>query len=169
MIRWRVYDPNPFRDMLEMMLQQEGRWREPNRGAPMPINVHQTDSAIVVEAALPGVRPEEVEISSQEGLLTIRGRTHVEPREYLHQEMHEVEFHRQVALPVECRFEDARAEYEHGILTVVIPKRQPRMPEKIRIQVNRVGGASTIEAAKGEGYSEVDGDAPARRPRKPRA
>ena len=159
MIRWRFYEPSPLRDMLELLAQQEGaHWREGgSQGAAMPINVHQTDSELVVTAALPGVRSDDVELSSQDGLITIRAHFEVQAGDYLHQEMRSLDYHRQVSLPGDVRFEEARAEFENGILVVHIPKRQAKAPEKIRIQVNRAGGSSTtLEAAKGEGYSEVD-------------
>jgi HSP20 family protein len=119
----------------------------------------------VVEAALPGVQPEDVEISCSEGLLTIAATSRVEERDYHHQEMRTVSYHRQLMLPSDCRWEDARAEYEHGILTVRVPKRQPKAPERIKIQVARAGGGARtpIEATKGEGYSEVAAKQPRKR------
>jgi HSP20 family molecular chaperone IbpA len=44
---------------------------------------------------------------------------------------------RQIALPGDCRFEEAAAAVEDGVLTIRVPKVRPRTPEKIRIQVNR--------------------------------
>jgi HSP20 family protein len=164
MIRWRFYEPNPMRDALEQVMRESSRWRESTRGEPMPVNVHETEGELVVEAGLPGVRPEDVDINSAEGLLTIAAHAMVEEKDYHHQEMRSVVYHRQLMLPVDCRWEEARADYEHGILTIRIPKRQPKAPERIRIEVSRGGGGKTpIEAAKGEGYSEVEGTArPAR-------
>ncbi|MBO0683570.1 MAG: Hsp20/alpha crystallin family protein, partial [Candidatus Dormibacteraeota bacterium] len=127
-------------------------------GEPMPINVYEEDGAVFVEAALPGVAPEQVEVSCSENVLTIRARPQVAEREYLHQELRSGEYLRQVALPGDCRVEEAEASVEHGLLRVRVPKVRPRAPEKVRIQVNRKGpGASgpTIDAEKGTGYSEA--------------
>jgi HSP20 family protein len=122
----------------------------------MPINVYEDGGEIVVEAALPGVQPDQVDVSFTDNILTIRARSQVADREYLHQELHGVDYQRQVALPNDCRFEEAAAEVEHGILAVRVPKARPQAPEKIRIQVTRRGPASqTIEAEPGS-YSSRD-------------
>ena len=154
MIRWRFYDNNPVRDMLEQMLQA-AQQPATGRGDPMPINVHQSEGDLYVVAALPGVTPDDIDISYHDGLLTLRARSRVADTEYFHQEIRGVEYLRQVMLPVECRFEEAEASLEHGMLQIRIPKQRPRPPEKIRIQVNRSAGPSTIEATKGVGYREV--------------
>jgi HSP20 family protein len=170
MIRWRFYEPSPMRDLLEQMMQMAGTAAtHPGRGEPMPINVHQTDRDVVVEAALPGVRSEDIDVNWSEGVLSIRARSTVEDRDYLHQEIRTVEFMRQVALPVECRFEDATANFEHGILEIRIPKQRPRAPERIHISVNRGqgGGATTIEARRGKGYEEVSTEESGAKPAKP--
>src|SRR2546421_701121 len=44
---------------------------------------------------------------------------------------------------------------DHGILTIRIPKQKPKAPERINIQVNRSGARATIEATKGQTYSEI--------------
>jgi HSP20 family protein len=162
MIRWRFYDNNPMREMLEQMLHAAAQQPVTGRGEPMPINVHQSESDLFLVAALPGVAPEEIEISYHDGLLTLQARSSVAEAEYFHQEIRGVEYFRQVMLPVECRFEEAQAHLENGMLEVRIPKQRPRPPEKIRIQVNRSAGPTTIEAARGVGYREVKaGPAPA--------
>jgi HSP20 family protein len=158
MLGWRYGEPSPLlRDMMEL-LQESRRYREGARGEPMPINVHETDTEVVVEAVLPGVKPEDVEISAHDGVLTIRAVSVIEERDYSHQEVISRVYLRQLALPQDCRLDEARAESEHGVLTVRVPKRQPKAPERIRIEVNRAAAASPtpIEAAKGEGYSEVE-------------
>ena len=175
MIRWRFYDNNPVRDMLEQMLQASSQQGAGGRGEPMPINVHQSETDVFLVAALPGVSPDDIDISYHDGLLTLRARSTVAETEYFHQEIRAADYFRQVMLPVECRFEEAEARLENGLLEVRIPKRRPQAPERIRIQVNRSAGPATIEATKGVGYREVKGgprasagDAPAPKP-KPRS
>src|SRR5437016_133750 len=161
MIRYRLYDNNPMRELLEQMLRSSPP-SGTGHGEPMPINVHQSESDVYVVAALPGVGPEDVDLSYHDGLLTLRARSEVADTEYFHQEFRSVDYLRQVMLPVECRFEEAEASLENGLLTVRIPKQRPRPPEKIRIQVNRSAGPTTIEATRGVGYREVK---PPARPR----
>ena len=162
MVRWPFFEPSPLRDMMESLLHEERRRRD-GRGEPMPVNVYEEGDAVVVEAVVPGVEPDKVEIQCGDGLLTIRARSRVADREYLHQEIHPVEWLRQLALPPDCRVEEAVAAAENGILVIRIPKTRPRAPERIRIQVTRKGGpAHTIDAKPGSGYSEVK-PAPRRR------
>jgi HSP20 family protein len=123
--------------MLERLLnEQPGR---PDTAVPMPINVYEEDGAVVLEACMPGVPPDDVELSCIENVLTIRGRMQVADREYLHQEMRGMEYLRRVSLPADCRFDQAEASAENGVVRVSIPKVRPRAPEKIRIQITRKG------------------------------
>lgn len=155
MVRWPFFEPSPFRDAMESLVREERR-RRSGRGEPMPVNVYEEPGFVVVEAVMPGVDPDAVEIQCGEGMLAIRARSRVESREYLHQEIHPVEWMRQLALPPDCRVEEAAASAENGILTIRIPKTRPQRPDRIRIQVTRKGGSDqTIDAQPGSGYSEV--------------
>jgi len=139
----------------------------------MPINIWDDGDALVLEASLPGARPEEVEVSGADGVLTIRAVVGVPEHPYLHQEMFGLEYLRQIALPADCRLEAADARVDQGMLTVRVPKSRPHVPEPIRIQVNRKGPASTtIEAEPGSGYEVIRGDTlkpRTRAPRRPRS
>lgn len=171
MVRWPFFEPSPIRDILEALVDEErrrsggGRRGSAGQGRPMPVNVYQEPDAMVVEAMIPGAGPDDVDIQSGDGMLTIRARSRVADREYAHQEIQPTEWLRQLALPADLKYEQAEAGAENGILTIRIPKATPRAPEKIRIQVTRKGPqgpASTIDAKPGEGYSEIK---PKRRPR----
>ncbi len=155
MIRWPYFD-SPLRQVLEHMLSEERQRTVVSRhGGPMPVDVYEGDGIVFIGAAVPGVGPDDVDIQCAEGVLTIRARRGVPEHEFMHQEIHEVEYERQLALPADCRFEDAKAEAENGILTIRIPKNRPRTPEKIRIQVARRGDDSKTIDAKPGSYTEV--------------
>ncbi len=160
MIGWRFYDPgsSPLREVLEQVAA--GQRRRAGGGEPMPINVFEEPGMVVVEAALPGVVPEAVEVSCSENVLIISARAEVLEREYLHQEMLPVQYLRHVALPGDCRFDAAEASVELGVLTVRVPKIRPQAPERIRIRVNRRGSAATAIDAD---YAEVKPKKPGRR------
>jgi HSP20 family protein len=126
-----------MREALEQLMHEP---RPRSAGpVPMPMNVYEDGDgdALVVEASLPGVAPDDVELSSQDGVLTIRARGRVAKREYLHQEIQDVEYLRRISLPADCRFEQAEASAEHGVVVVRVPKVRPKPPEKIRIQITR--------------------------------
>jgi len=137
MAGWRPFDPwpSPVREALEQLMNEP---RQRGVGpAPMPINVYEDGEALTVEACLPGVAPDEVELSCLDGVLTIRAHGRVASREYLHQEMHDIEYLRRISVSADCRFDRAEASAEHGIVTVRVPKTRPKAPEKIRIQITR--------------------------------
>ena len=136
MIGWRFSDPSPdpLRDALEQLAAER---RRPGAGSWMPVNVFEEGGAVVVTAAMPGVKPEDVEVHCTDNVLTIRGSSELPQRQYLHQEMGSARYQRQVALPGDCRFDQAEAAVENGLLTVRVPKVRPEPSEKIRIQVNR--------------------------------
>jgi HSP20 family protein len=137
MAGWRPFDPwpSPVREALEQLMNEP---RQQSAGpTPMPMNVYEDGEALVVEASLPGVAPDDVELSCQDGVLTIRGMSRVAEREYLHQEMRGVEYLRRISLPADCRFDKAEASAEHGLVVVRVPKVRPKAPEKIRIQITR--------------------------------
>jgi HSP20 family protein len=168
MIGWRFADPSPLRQMLDTMLDEQRRIARSGGGEPMPINARDAGDAIVIEASLPGVQAEDVQLECSENLLTIRAQNRVEDHDYMHQEIHSVSYLRQVSLPGEVQCQAAKAECRDGILVVTVPKVQPKTPAKIRIEVtshsgSRAGGktggkaasSTTVDAAPGTGYTEV--------------
>jgi HSP20 family protein len=91
------------------------------------VDVFTREGDMVVRAELPGVDPEkDVEISFQDGVLTIRGERRFEEKAegdgYYRFESSYGSFQRNIALPQGVKAEDLRASYENGILEVVIPK-----------------------------------------------
>ncbi len=124
-----------MREALEQLMNEpRARTAGP---APMPMNVYEDGDSLVVEASLPGVAPDDVELSCLDGVLTIRARSRVAEREYLHQEIRPVEYLRRISLPPDCRFDQAEANADHGMIVVRVPKTRPKAPEKIRIQITR--------------------------------
>lgn len=103
-----------------------------------PIDLSETDNEIVVRAAVPGLKPEDLEVSIDDGLLTIRGETREEKKEegarYHYQELRWGRFERSVRLPAPVDESRAEAKLEHGILTVRLPKAQPSARRTIKIQ-----------------------------------
>src|SRR5215471_5026675 len=137
MAGWRPYDPwpSPVREALEQLMHEP---RQRTSGpVPMPMNVYEDGDALVVEASLPGVAPDDVELSCVDNVLTIRAQSRVPEREYLHQEMRGVEYLRRISLPADCRFDQAEANAEFGLITIRVPKVRPKAPEKIQIQITR--------------------------------
>lgn len=92
----------------------------------LSVDVYQTDEAIVIQSTIAGVKSEDIDISIQNDMITIRGkraRKHVTREEdYLYQECYWGGFSRSIILPVEIRSDKAEADMENGILTITLPK-----------------------------------------------
>lgn len=110
-----------------------------NGEAPGPaLDVHETGDEIVVSAALPGLKPEDVDITITGQTLSIRGEfkadEKVERDQYLYRERRHGTFHRQLQLPVRVQGDAATATFEDGVLTLTIPKAEEVKPRQIQVK-----------------------------------
>jgi HSP20 family protein len=142
LVRWE-----PFREMISLRQAMDRLFEDsfvrfpylPGSGTgEFPIDVYQTKDDLVVKAALPGVKPEEVEITVSEDTITIRGE-HTEEQEtkeddYLHRERYYGAFSRSVAIPVKVKGEKAEATFEEGVLTLTLPKAEEVKPRQVKIK-----------------------------------
>lgn len=105
----------------------------------LPLDVRHDPDRLVIEAALPGVKPEDVEVTVEAGTLTITARTSDERREdekeaeYLLHEIRRGETSRSITLPNGLEADKAEATFENGILTLRIPRAEAVKPRQIRI------------------------------------
>lgn len=108
------------------------------------VDVQETERDLRVELELPGLKPEDVEITAENGLLTIRGEKRSERKEGEQNRYHIVErsygsFMRNFQLPPGVDEEQIAAEFENGILSLRIPKTALPQPRKIPIAGGRLG------------------------------
>jgi len=112
----------------------------------LPLDVTRTADELVVEAALPGIKPDDVDITIEDGTLSIRGEFRDERRdgegESLVQEIRRGTVARSVTLPTGLEADKASATFENGVLTLRIPKAESVKPKQIRISPT-VEGTST--------------------------
>ncbi len=102
------------------------------------IDMYQTDDDVVVKAALPGIKAEQVQINVTGDVLTIKGETR-QAEEKKDKAWHIREqrwdaFERSVALPTAVVSDKAKAEFENGILTITLPKAEEVKPKVINIK-----------------------------------
>lgn len=102
------------------------------------LDVHQTADEIVVTATLPGIEPEDVDITITGQTLSIRGEfkadEKVERDQYLYRERRFGSFKRQLQLPVRVQGDAATATFENGLLTLAIPKAEDVKPRQIQVK-----------------------------------
>ena len=114
--------------------------------ATFPIEVSETEHEIEVKAALPGIRPEDVDISVANDVLTIKAvhqeQTEDKKREYYRRELRYGAFHRALSLPMSVDSEKAEASFENGVLHLRLPKAEALRPKQIKVTSN---GGGTVE------------------------
>jgi len=103
-----------------------------------PLDVYQTANEVVVKAALPGLKPEDVKIDITGDTLTIKGESkaeqEVKKEDYLYQERRYGAFSRTVVLPGGLKSDKAEATMEDGILTITIPKAEEVKAKTIKVK-----------------------------------
>jgi len=112
-------------------------WGGVFEGPSLPLDVTTDPDALTIEASLPGIKPEDVDITVENGTLTIAGKTAEERKaeegSYLIQEIRRGTFSRSVTLPNGLEPDKAEATFEHGVLRLRIPKAEQVKPRQIRI------------------------------------
>lgn len=102
------------------------------------VDMYQTDNEIVVKAALPGIKADEVQINVTGEVLTIKGETKQEnetkEKAYHIREQRWGTFERSLVLPTEVVADKAKADFENGILTITLPKAEEVKPKSISIK-----------------------------------
>ncbi|MGZ6373058.1 MAG: Hsp20/alpha crystallin family protein, partial [Candidatus Limnocylindria bacterium] len=137
---------DPFREMISLRQAMDRlfedsfvsplTWRSFEGEAITPsLDMHQTPDEIVVTAALPGVKPKDVEITLTGQTLQIRGELKadekVERDQYLYRERRYGSFSRQLQLPVRVEGDKTQATFDDGVLTLHIPKAEEVKPRQI--------------------------------------
>jgi HSP20 family protein len=134
--------------------------------ARLPLDVRTTPDALLVEASLPGIRPEDVEITVESGTLTIRAEDRSDERReeggWVVREIERGSVMRTVNLPTGLEADKAEATFEHGVLRLRFPKAEQVKSRQIRIQPvtageARTGEARTVAADRGGAPSEPAG------------
>lgn len=109
-----------------------GSWSVP------AVDMYQTDNEVVVKAALPGIKADEVQINVTGEVLTLKGEVNhkeeVKEKAYHIREQRWGAFERSIALPANVVADKAKADFENGILTVTLPKAEEAKPKSITIK-----------------------------------
>jgi HSP20 family protein len=111
---------------------RDGGWSTP------AIDMYQTDDEVVVKAAIPGFKADEVQINVTGDVLTLRGETkHEQETKNKAWHIHEQRwgsFERSITLPTDVKAEKASADFEDGVLTITLPKAEEVKPKTITVK-----------------------------------
>jgi len=113
----------------------------------LAIDLSESDDAYVVEASIPGINPDDLDITYTDRVLTIKGETkedsEKEEKGKFHiRERHYGSFCRSITLPAPVKDKDIKANYQDGILTLQLPKSEEAKPKKITV---KSGGKKVID------------------------
>jgi HSP20 family protein len=158
--------PSPFGELLSLrtamdrlfedsFVRPTGWYSATTLETQFPVDVRVTDDELVVEGQLPGVKADDVDITIENGRLTIQGQTSTDDErqegDFLVREIRRGSFTRSVALPSGLEADKATASFDDGILTLRIPKAEQVKPRQIRISPSSNGTAErpAVEATSG--------------------
>ncbi len=144
LVRWE-----PFRDLVslreamdrlmeESFVRPRAGWLAPTGVEALAVDMYETDDAVVVETAIPGVKPEDLDVSVAGDTLTIKGETkteeEVKEENYIRRERRYGSFCRSLTIPVSVVAGKAEAEFENGVLTLTLPKAEEVKPRVIKVK-----------------------------------
>ncbi|MFH0840747.1 MAG: Hsp20/alpha crystallin family protein [bacterium] len=136
-------NPNHKKDEIELMMEEEASnafdrdFFDYDQEGQLAVDVYEAKDKFIVKSTIAGADPENLEVSLNKDVLTIRGKREeskeLEEENYLYQECYWGKFSRTIILPATIEEDKVEATLEHGILTIVLPK--SRKTEEIKIKV----------------------------------
>ncbi len=137
---WQV---DPWRELEKIRRDMDNLFdtntRTVSSGFP-PINVYDTSNNVLVQAELPGMTKEDIDVSYADGNLILSGKRKslVKEGEYtiIRHERCMGEFEKIVNIPYSIVQENIFAEFKNGVLTITIPKAEEAKPKKIEIKIS---------------------------------
>ena len=101
------------------------------------VDIKETDDKFVIVADIPGVKPEDIEVQMENGMLTIKGERETEKKEekenYKRIERSYGSFYRRFSLPDTADPESIKAKSDNGVLKITVAKREKSQPRKIEV------------------------------------
>ena len=127
-----AHDPSAF---FAQSIAGDEWFKEKNEGQ-LAVDVHQTKDMLIITAPIAGVRPEDLDISIHNDMITIRGkRNHssaIADEDYFYRECYWGSFSRSIILPTDVKADMVEATLKHGILTILLPKATTARLIKVR-------------------------------------
>ena len=138
---------DPTYELRRMHNSMNRRWRgfgfdfdgTEHRHWTIPVDIVEEREDILVRASLPGVNPDEIDVSIEDRVLSIKAKTSVDQERkdggYLMHERRAGSFHRAFRLPDTVDTDKAKTSYENGLLTVTLPKAESKKAKRLEVTV----------------------------------
>ena len=127
----RFFDDRPFFSFPQF----------PKLGLDLAVDVFEEKGKVVAKMNLPGVKPEEFDISLEDDALTVSGRREeekeTEKKDYYSKEIRRGSFSRSVSLPKSVDAAKTEAEYEDGVLTITMPAIAGAKEKAVKIKIKK--------------------------------
>lgn len=145
LMRWQPFEElMSLREAMDRLFEESivwpRSWLAP-AAQTFAVDIYETKDDVVVKASLPGVKPEDVEVSVVGDTLTIKGEVKeekdIKEENYIRKERRYGSFCRSFTLPVSVNADKATAEYENGVLTLTLPKAEEVKPKTIAIKTKK--------------------------------
>jgi HSP20 family protein len=112
-----------------------------DREAIPALDLYMTADAVIAKVALPGVKPEDIDVEIAADVVTIRGsyKEETDPVDagYVHRELTRGEFTRSFAVSTPVRLDEATATFEDGLLIITIPKTDEVKPRHVKVDIHK--------------------------------
>lgn len=143
MTRWEpLRDFVTLREAMDRLFEESfvgprREWLAP-AGRTLALDMYQTEDSVVVKSPVPGMKPEDIDITISGNTVSISGETkaeeEVKEENYIRRERRYGSFSRSVTLPEAIESEKAEASFEDGVLTLTIPKAPEAKPKVIKVK-----------------------------------
>lgn len=135
-----VASASPRPKMIRTKEEKEDLWEDGEPEGQLTVDVYQTPNDIVVESAIAGVAPDDIDVNVTADSIAIRGSRKrektVRDEDYLYQECYWGKFGRSIILPQEVDPEGAVVKFKNGILTVTLPKTNKKKVHKLKVRID---------------------------------
>jgi HSP20 family protein len=144
--RWEPFSElMTLRDAMDRLFEESfvrpGRLLPGAGAGTVAIDMYQQDGNVVVKAPLPGVKPEDIDISVVGDTLTIKGEMkeekEVKEENVIRRERRFGAFSRSVSLPTPVDTSKANASFEDGVLTLTLPVAEAAKPKQIKVKTQK--------------------------------
>jgi HSP20 family protein len=134
-----------LRDAVNQLFQDSfirpGAWLTPFDGSQLAVDVIENKDEVIVKASVPGMKPDDIDITLTGDQLTIKGETKseekIEEGSYVRKERRYGAFQRTLTLPTAVMSDKAKAEFENGVLTLTLPKSEEVKPKSIKVKTSK--------------------------------
>ncbi|MCL5036107.1 MAG: Hsp20/alpha crystallin family protein [Chloroflexi bacterium] len=147
---WEFWGWDPLTEFPMMRNMMKDFFGNMFRGGMMPagemmmkwqpaMDIYKKDNNIVVEASLPGMKKEDINIDISDGMMTISGEMkeekEVKENDYYYKERHSGTFSRSMMIPEDIRMDNIDAEFKDGLLKVTMPMTAPEKARKKKVEI----------------------------------